>query len=185
MKQQNSFEKCVQLARDHFNQFFDHSIQDLLSIFPKDHKDKDGQAFWSGPKRAPSPITFDQTNEEHIKFVFSYACLISESLGVTGTKDINAISEMARNVTTQAYVPKKIAVKLPGEEEKKDEGAQSNAVAAPDDDEAIESILAELNQIAGSVDKATLTAQEFEKDDDANCHIEFINACANLRAINY
>lgn len=26
---------------------------------------------------------------------------------------------------------------------------------------------------------------EFEKDDDDNFHIAFINACANLRAINY
>ena len=71
--------------------------------------------------------------------------MIAESLGVTGTKDINAISEMARNVTTAAYVPKKITVKLPGEEEKKDEPAKPDAVAAPDDDEAIESILAELS----------------------------------------
>jgi len=93
---------------------------------------------------------------------------------------------MARNVSTQAYVPKKITVKLP-EEEKKDGGApaQSDAVAAPDDDVAIENLIAELTAISGSIDKATLSAQEFEKDDDSNCHIEFINACANLRAINY
>jgi len=65
------------LAKEQFNGYFDHSIRDLLSIFPKDHKDKDGQPFWSGPKRAPSPISFDPTNEEHVKFVFSYATLIS------------------------------------------------------------------------------------------------------------
>ena len=27
--------------------------------------------------------------------------------------------------------------------------------------------------------------QEFEKDDDANGHVDFINACSNMRALNY
>ena len=35
------------------------------------------------------------------------------------------------------------------------------------------------------MDKKKLQAAEFEKDDDTNFHIEFINAGANLRAINY
>jgi len=184
MKQQNSFEKCVLLAKEQFNSYYDHTIRDLLSIFPKDHKDKDGQAFWSGPKRAPSPITFDQTNEEHIKFVYSYSVLIAESLGVTGTRDISAVTEMARNCPAAAYVPKKIVVKLP-EEEKKDGGQAPTAVEAPDDDEAVETLIQSLTAVAGSIDKASLCAQEFEKDDDNNCHIEFINAASNLRAINY
>jgi hypothetical protein len=30
------------LAKEQFNSYYDHTIRDLLSIFPKDHKDKDG-----------------------------------------------------------------------------------------------------------------------------------------------
>ena len=30
-----------------------------------------------------------------------------------------------------------------------------------------------------------IKAEEFEKDDDANGHIDFIYAAANLRALNY
>jgi ubiquitin-activating enzyme E1 len=37
----------------------------------------------------------------------------------------------------------------------------------------------------GSVSKDQFTAAEFEKDDDSNFHIDFMNASANLRASNY
>jgi ubiquitin-activating enzyme E1 len=53
------------VAREKFDELFDHQIQNLLHCFPADHKDKDGQPFWSGPKRAPSPIKFDPNNPLH------------------------------------------------------------------------------------------------------------------------
>jgi len=31
----------------------------------------------------------------------------------------------------------------------------------------------------------TMKCEEFEKDDDSNFHIDFIYACANIRALNY
>jgi len=52
----------------------------LLSIFPRDAKDKDGQPFWSGPKRAPSPIEFNADNDNHVGFVVAYANLIAYAL---------------------------------------------------------------------------------------------------------
>ena len=82
MKQTNNFESCVALARDHFNEYFDFSISDLLSLFPRDHKDKDGQPFWSGPKRCPSATKFDENDSRHVNFVFTYANLIAESLNI-------------------------------------------------------------------------------------------------------
>jgi len=82
MKKENSYDSCVKLAKVTFNTYYDHSIRDLLSIFPKDHKDKDGQAFWSGPKRAPSPITFSTEDAMHIGFVMTYSNLIANALGI-------------------------------------------------------------------------------------------------------
>lgn len=38
---------------------------------------------------------------------------------------------------------------------------------------------------AQTVKKDTLFAAEFEKDDDANFHIDFIHSCSTLRARNY
>ena len=83
MKQKGDFGMCVTLALEQFNNYYDHTIRDLLSIFPPDHKDKEGQPFWSGPKRCPGPITFDPTNETHVNFIHSYAELIATALNIT------------------------------------------------------------------------------------------------------
>jgi ubiquitin-activating enzyme E1 len=59
-------------------------------------------------------------------------------------------------------------------------------MASADDETIIADLLQKLEAGAGDlVGKYTLAAVEFEKDDDANFHMDFIGACANLRARNY
>jgi ubiquitin-activating enzyme E1 len=82
MKKTSNYENCVVMAKEKFNDYYDHTIRDLLSIFPKDHKDKEGQPFWSGPKRAPSPLTFSADDAIHMEFVFSYANLLAANLNI-------------------------------------------------------------------------------------------------------
>jgi len=82
MKKENSYGSCVKLAMETFNAYYDHSIRDLLSIFPKDHVDKEGQPFWSGPKRAPSPVPFNAADDMHIGFVMTYSNLIANALDI-------------------------------------------------------------------------------------------------------
>jgi ubiquitin-activating enzyme E1 len=82
MKKDNNFASCVALAKTQFNNYYDHTIRDLLSIFPKDHKDKDGQPFWSGPKRAPSHIEFNINDETHVEFIVAYSNLIAAAMGI-------------------------------------------------------------------------------------------------------
>mgnify|MGYP000856553786 CR=1 FL=1 len=110
MKQQNNYETCVTLSRETFNAYYDHTIRDLLSIFPKDHKDKDGQPFWSGPKRAPSPIAFDANNDLHVSFCQTYSNLIAVALGIKPCNDLAAFREMAKNAKVGEYKAKKIEV---------------------------------------------------------------------------
>jgi ubiquitin-activating enzyme E1 len=80
------------------------------------------------------------------------------------------------------YKPKTIAVQTP-EEEKENQNQQQ--AAAPEDEEKTVALLAELERISGSLNKQEISPAEFEKDDDSNFHIDFINAAANLRATNY
>jgi ubiquitin-activating enzyme E1 len=80
---------------ENFNTYFDHTIRDLLSIFPKDHLDKEGSPFWSGPKRCPSPITLDLNDSEHSTFVFTYSNLIALALGLKENRDQAAVMAMA------------------------------------------------------------------------------------------
>jgi ubiquitin-activating enzyme E1 len=105
-------------------------------------------------------------------------------MGIPENRNVAEVKVMAEKVQTDPYVPKKIKVLTPEEEK---ENAANPQPAAPEegDEETVAALSAELDALAGSVDKKTIQAAEFEKDDDTNFHIEFINAGANLRATNY
>ena len=59
--------------------------------------------------------------------------MVAYGLTIPECRDVNKVREMAVNTKAKDYVPKKIKVKLPGEEEKKDEPEP----AAPEDEELI------------------------------------------------
>ena len=104
------------MAKDQFNSFFDYTIQDLMAMFPLDAKDKEGNPFWSGPKRAPSAVKFDANDATHINFIVPMANLIAVALGMKENRDATAITDMAANAQVSAYVQKKASVTLPEEE---------------------------------------------------------------------
>lgn len=43
-----------------------------------------GALFWSGPKRCPKAITFDDSNELHMDFVTAAANLFAFNVGIQG-----------------------------------------------------------------------------------------------------
>lgn len=92
LKKSADFQKCVEVAREHFEKLFNHDIANLLHIFPVNHLDKDGQPFWSGPKRAPTPIPFDPSDPLHAGFVTAAANLLAFSLGIPQQRDQNQIA---------------------------------------------------------------------------------------------
>lgn len=184
-QKEGKFENCVQLALVCFNDFFDYTIRDLLSLFPKDAKDKEGAPFWSGPKRCPTPITFDPSKKEHITFVLTYANLIAAALKIAENRDEGAVTQMVKACSVPAYVPKKIEVKLPGEEEGNNQQQAQPEPLGEDDEKVIDSLIQEIETLASSLKKDDFQPAEFEKDDDSNFHIDFINATSNLRATNY
>jgi ubiquitin-activating enzyme E1 len=92
LKKNADFSKCIEVARTHFEKMFNHEIQNLLNIFPHDAKDKDGHPFWSGPKRAPTPISYNPNDPLHALFVASTANLIAFNLGIPQNRDINAVA---------------------------------------------------------------------------------------------
>jgi len=78
---------------------------------------------------------------------------------------------MARNSKVGAYVPKKIVVKLP--EEEKNNAQPEPEAAAPEDEEVIAKLTAQLEAARSNFSqaKAEFSPAEFEKDDDTNFHI--------------
>jgi ubiquitin-activating enzyme E1 len=111
-----SFEACIALAVTQFNDMFDYSIRDLLFTFPLDAKDKEGNPFWSGPKRAPNAVAFDPQNPLHINYVLPFANLIAVACCIPENRNATQVTEMAASATVPAYIAKKAIVKLPEEE---------------------------------------------------------------------
>lgn len=112
----------------------------------------------------------------------TYANLIAVAIGIPENRDTAAVREMAKSAEIKSYVPKKITVKL--EENKNNQPAQPEPVSQ-DDDVQIDALLKQLEALKATTNKADYQPAEFEKDDDNNFHIDFIDAGSNLRAINY
>ena len=115
LKKSAEFKTCVNVAREYFEQLFNHQILNLLHIFPKDHLDSHGNPFWSGPKRAPEAQWFNPEDQLHVHFVTAAANLIAFNLGINQSRDLNQISQVAATTTTQPFKPKAIKVELPGQ----------------------------------------------------------------------
>ena len=177
-----SFEDCITWARHQFEKQYNNAIQQLLYNFPKDSLTSSGTPFWSGPKRAPTPLRFDTGNKTHFDFVISAANLHAFNYGL----DSKGVSiEQCKRVLDSMVIPEftpNPGVKIQADDNEPDPNAQQGS--GFDDSGELQKITASLpapHSFAGF----RLTPVEFEKDDDTNHHIDFITAASNLRAENY
>lgn len=174
---------CVVWARMQFEKLFNFDIRQLLHTFPKDSVDKNGVPFWSGTKRAPTPVEFNPTDPLHIDFIVAASCLRAANYGlhVSEKVDVSSLMSIASGVMVPEFQPKH-GVKIATSDA---EAQANNSTISPDADDArIDEILKDLGRLSNLVGFKMLP-QEFEKDDDSNHHIDFVTACSNLRATNY
>jgi len=177
-----TYEDCIQWARLKYEEYFNNNIQQLLFNFPTDMLTSNGAKFWSGPKRAPSPLTFNPNDETDMLFVSAAAALRAETFGIPVERDdADYLAQTVSQVKLPAFVPKK-NVKIAAT----DAEVEANKTAPPpeDDDRIIERLTQEIPS-PEKYDSFKMKAIDFEKDDDTNHHIDFITATANLRAKNY
>ena len=78
-----NLEDCVKIAKEKFFKVFRNNINKLLLIYPLDKKDKDGNLFWSLPKRPPKIINFDTKNELCLDFITAYSYLIANMFKIS------------------------------------------------------------------------------------------------------
>ncbi|GMM58292.1 E1 ubiquitin-activating protein [Maudiozyma humilis] len=181
-KPQN-FDDCIRWARLEFEKKFSYDIKQLLYNFPADAKTSSGEPFWSGSKRAPTPLVFDINNPEHFNFVVAGANLrafnftIQSSDNLRGSPDVELYKKVIGAMDIAPFSPNanlKIQVN--------DEDPDPNA-GNPLTDE-IDTLTASLPD-PSTLANFKMSPAEFEKDDDSNYHIDFITACSNCRASNY
>jgi len=175
-----TFEECVVWARLKFEEDFHNSIAQLIFNFPLDMITSSGTAFWSGPKRPPTPMQFSSSDELHMEYICACANLRSFNYGLKGSTDLDCLRRVADSVMVPEFVAKS-GVTI--ESEPKDTVKQAPVPPVDDDDVCAEIIqaLPAPSTLAGY----RMSPAEFEKDDDKNFHVDFITACSNLRARNY
>ena len=171
--QQDGLVGCARWAVDMFTENYYNGIMQLLHTFKPDHEVAPGIPFWSGGKRCPQPVQFDINNELHLKYVEATTHLIARCSGVSDNFTQDELIGMIASYEPVKFVPKVMTIAASDAEL-----AQSTAQTVPESEEKIK---------VGSSDSfvAKYVAQEFEKDDDANWHIDWVTAASNLRAKNY
>ena len=175
-----------------FYKLYNIKINSILNLYPIDYKQKDGSYFWSGSKRAPKALEYDINDELSFEFVKSYIILLLKSLNMnlSSHKIYDAhFNEFLKNIFNQNV----------------NNLSKSNAINSNkllNNNKNINEVEKEINQEIKVLDpffirKLNLIKNKkwfkielffpiiFEKDNDSNYHIEFINACSNLRARNY
>ncbi|CAD8160802.1 unnamed protein product [Paramecium pentaurelia] len=181
----NSFEDCIKWARGKFQKYFVNDIKQLLYTYPEDAKTKDGNLFWTMPKRPPKPIQFDPENEIHQQFVSTFAFLRAKMFSLETNKDwrTKAFRQQVSNFPEwQPSEEKKKSisekVKEHGQKEEVEENESNQNQSTQEETQLLFKQFRSLLPI-------TLQSDEFEKDNDQNGHIDFIHSFGNLRAANY
>jgi ubiquitin-activating enzyme E1 len=178
-----SFDDCIMWARHQFEKQYNNAIQQLLYNFPRDAKTSTGADFWSGPKRAPTPLKLNTSDPTHLSFIVAGANLHAFNYGIKPPPSISKdhYAQVAESTIIPEFHPDS-NVRIQADDKEPDPNAAPPTFA--DDAE-------ELNKIVDSLPAPKslvgfrLSPVEFEKDDDSNHHIDFITAASNLRAMNY
>jgi ubiquitin-activating enzyme E1 len=182
---------CVRWARERFDGWFDRSVRALCAQFPADHLTESGQPFWSGTRRRPTPTPFDAREPSHAAFVRAAARLRARTLGLPPLSDKELDAAIAAGCDDDG-----------GDDD--DGGVEEEAVASSEAeakaqrerglsplaqkrlDEKIALVRGpEARKARARAGELRTIPESFEKDDDANGHMEFVTCASNLRAANY
>ena len=188
--------QCVGWARRKFESYFVSRVAQLLHNFPPDAVTGQGVPFWSPPKRVPKVLPFDPSDAMHMQFVVAAANLRAFTFGVpvpADSRDPAAVAAVLRSAPECKVTPFTPFTDASIETDSKEADAERKAaIGAPgasddlSDEEMIKHEVEELLTAAAALPQGfAVTANEFEKDDDTNHHVDFINAFGNLRARNY
>jgi len=177
-----TMEDCVKWARVLFEDFFVNTINKLLFSFPPDALTAEGVMFWLPPKKCPVPLSFDAHNDEHREFIEATANLRAYNFGIEQKRKMTP--EYIESAVAGMELPKFVGTQKQSLDENGNLKEDASADADIDVDKQIQAILEKLPD-AKSLGERPANPVEFEKDDDKNYHIAFINACSNLRAMNY
>ncbi|XQJ27115.1 ubiquitin-activating enzyme E1, putative [Leishmania guyanensis] len=166
-------EECVRLARLLYQEHFNDGFRQLLHNIPLDKRTEDGQLFWSGAKKPPKPQEFNAGSEQDIEFVYHCACLFAKvyQLPPFSLSKEETVRQAAA-VTVPHFVPRH-AVFATSERQTSQQTSLSSGLTV------------EQLPVVTQFGTRRMRAEEFDKDDITNHHVQFITYGSNLRARAY
>ncbi|XP_062865242.1 ubiquitin-like modifier-activating enzyme 6 [Trichomycterus rosablanca] len=179
------WEQCLTLARLKFDKYFNKKALQLLHAFPLDTRLKDGSLFWQSPKRPPSPIYFDLKDPQHFGFAVSAARLYAGIYNVPYSEEdlcYEAVSRVLAEVKVPEYKPAEKHIETDETVKKPDQ--IKLMVSSEEEREAISQLEKALTS-GFTPESLRMTLLAFEKDDDSNGHIDFVESASALRAGMY
>merc|ERR1712195_333742 len=195
------------LARDYMFRLHRDNIKDLTTNFPENAK-KDGKPFWSKRRRYPQSADYDPKKEKEAaeennlsmstqtRYIMCVANILAVNFGLQPEPDSTTPETLVpaghtwrsstSNVTALTGKPMRKWV-FSGEKSQTNEDDDSKEKEMKENEEAI---VKEFNEITSmlstmNVSELKFVEADFEKDLDANFHIDFIWSSTNLRAWNY
>ena len=165
---ENSY-KIIDLCVYYFYQLFVNSIESLLRKYPPESKEK-GILFWSGARKRPSPFKFLDINDEMMnQFLYCFNFILCQCMNIQFNEGIFKEKNFGNFVN---------------EKFEKYKNQKEEEIINEDE------IILRLNKIKEKINKSKKPKYKFneivfEKDGLNNNHLEFIQACSNLRARNY
>eukprot|EP01132_Coremiostelium_polycephalum_P002838 gene2838-3528_t len=182
------FNDCLNWARIKFEEYFKHSIERLLESFPTDMILSTGLPFWSGPKRAPTPIIFDSNNQLHMDFIIATAKLHAFIYGIiVNPIDLESIKKVVNHTIIPPFESKRVYKPHDNDDQEHHNvptGVLNSSFMKPDTRELLDNVYRKLPHRSEFVGYK-MNPINFEKDDDNNSHIDFITSVSNLRATIY
>jgi ubiquitin-activating enzyme E1 len=193
--QSRSVQAAAQVAFDFFHYLFRDKILDLQALYPRDARKIDSKTkedkgpFWGLEKRYPTAAVFNPADESHLAFMRSTTAMVAVALGAVSPKTEGDDSWLAEwhadafvaDMASKLQPPKfeQSPMHIDGETE------EMTARVIAEGQRLSDRLMADLRVTVGSLNAVQLVSQDFEKDDDANFHIAFVTAAANLRCDNY
>ena len=189
-KMPRNYNDCIKYAIKKFKKYFENDVKQLLYVYPIDAKDKNGQPFWTLPKRPPHEVSFDSDNPLHVDFVIAVGSLFARVWGLEVPKNIKeeevkkSYGIAASMITLPKYAPDESKAKdiMKEVEDNKEITVETSSI----EQLTVELIDEMENKITEMVTSdLSIKPESFEKDDDTNFHIDYIYAMANCRAACY
>jgi ubiquitin-activating enzyme E1 len=166
----NSIDVLLVWALDIFTKEFNHNIKQLLHCFPKDHI-VNGDLFWSQGKRCPEPLI---NNGIYIRtiidFIFSTVNILCQIYNIKNTLTIENVTQLIVSSEIEQFVKNEDLKIAKNDSELKN-------IKNTEDEVYLLSVL--------SCNCKKLIPQDFEKDDDTNWHVAWLQGASNCRALNY